>query len=72
MKKLYFYLLTFFFLSSCNSIIKTVYNDTSARYNAYFLANEEIKSIESDYKNNINKSYDSLINLEPVINGGAV
>lgn len=63
MKKLYFYLLTFFFLSSCNSIIKTVYNDTSARYNAYFLANEEIKSIESDYKNNINKSYDSLINL---------
>ena len=63
MKKLYFYLLTFFFLSSCNSIIKTVYDDTSARYNAYFLANEEIKSIESDYKNNINKSYDSLINL---------
>ena len=63
MKKLYFYLLTFFFLSSCNSIIKTIYNDTSARYNAYFLANEEIKSIESDYKNNINKSYDSLINL---------
>ena len=63
MKKLYFYSLTFFFLSSCNSIIKTIYDDTSARYNAYFLANEEIKSIESDYKNNINKSYDSLINL---------
>ena len=63
MKKLYFYSLTFFFLSSCNSIIKTVYDDTSARYNAYFLANEEIESIESDYKNNINKSYDSLINL---------
>ena len=62
MKKLYIFL-TFFFLSSCNSIIKTVYDDTSARYNAYFLANEEIKSIESDYGENLNKSYDSLINL---------
>ena len=63
MKKLYFYILTFFFLSSCNSIIKTVYDDTSARYNAYFLANEEIKSIENDYGKELNKSYDSLIDL---------
>ena len=35
-------------LYSCNSIINTAYDDTTARYNAYFLANESIEKIEND------------------------
>ena len=50
-----FYLVTLFFFYSCNSILKTAYDDTTARYNAYFLANEEIKSIETDYQKNEKK-----------------
>ena len=59
----YFYLVTLFFFYSCNSILKTAYDDTTARYNAYFLAKEEIKSIETDYQKNEKKNYDSLIDL---------
>ena len=33
---------------SCNSIINTAYDDTTARYNAYFLANESIEEIENE------------------------
>ena len=58
-----FYLVTLFFFYSCNSILKTAYDDTTARYNAYFLAKEEIKSIETDYQKNEKKNYDSLIDL---------
>tara|TARA_S200000501_G_scaffold377893_1_gene438019 strand:+ start:8879 stop:11338 length:2460 start_codon:yes stop_codon:yes gene_type:complete len=57
------YLATLFFFYSCNSILKTAYDDTTARYNAYFLAKEEIKSIETDYQKNEKENYDSLIDL---------
>ncbi len=57
------YLVTLFFFYSCNSILKTAYDDTTARYNAYFLAKEEIKSIETDYQKNEKENYDSLIDL---------
>ena len=58
-----FYLVALFFFYSCNSILKTAYDDTTARYNAYFLAKEEIKSIETDYQKNEKENYDSLIDL---------
>ena len=45
MKKSYLIFITFILLSSCNSIVKTIYDDTTARYNAYFIAKEEIKNI---------------------------
>jgi len=61
MKNLYLVILFFFY--SCNSILKTAYDDTTARYNAYFLAKEEIKSIEIDYQKNEKENYDSLIDL---------
>ena len=61
MKKFLFSHVIFFY--SCNSILKTAYDDTTARYNAYFLAKEEIKSIETDYQKNEKKNYDSLIDL---------
>ena len=63
MKKSYLIFITFIFLSSCNSIVKTIYDDTTARYNAYFIANEEIKNIEEDYEKNLNQGFDSLIDL---------
>ena len=63
MKKSYLIFITFILLSSCNSIVKTIYDDTTARYNAYFIANEEIKNIEEDYEKNLNQGFDSLIDL---------
>ena len=35
-----------FGLTSCNSIINRLYDDTTAKYNAYFIANEIIDEIE--------------------------
>ena len=48
---------------SCNSIINTAYDDTTARYNAYFLANESIEEIESELLESTIENYDSIINL---------
>jgi len=40
-----------------------VYDDTTARYNAYFIANEVISEIESELLETAEYNYDSLINL---------
>ena len=48
---------------SCNSIINTAYDDTTARYNAYFLANESIEEIENELLESTIENYDSIINL---------
>ena len=53
----------FFICISCNSIINRAYNDTTAKYNGYFLAKESINEIESDLFELNNNNYDSLINL---------
>ena len=50
-------------LISCNSVINTVFDDTTARYNAYFLANESIEEIESELLESTIENYDSIINL---------
>ena len=48
---------------SCNTIINTLYDDTTARYNAYFIGNEIVNEIESDLNEKIILEYDSLIEL---------
>ena len=48
---------------SCNTIINTLYEDTTARYNAYFIGNEIINEIETDLYEKIILEYDSLIEL---------
>ena len=48
---------------SCNTIINTLYDDTTARYNAYFIGNEIINEIETDLYEKIILEYDSLIEL---------
>ena len=63
---IWFTILAFLFFS-CNSVINTVYDDTTARYNAYFLANESIEEIENELIESTIENYDSLINLTYVI-----
>ena len=46
-----------------NSIINTAYDDTTARYNAYFLANESIEEIENELLESTIENSDSIINL---------
>ena len=57
------YLFIIMLLCSCNSVINTVYDDTTARYNAYFIANEVISEIEDELFESAEYNYDSLINL---------
>ena len=47
----------------CNSVINKAFDDTTARYNAYFLANESIEEIESELLELTIENYDSIINL---------
>ena len=59
-------------LFSCNSFIKTIYDDTTAKYNAYFIANETINEIEDDLQQNLIINYDSLIELSYIIDTNQV
>lgn len=60
-KPSYFFIIIL--LYSCNSVINTLYDDTTARYNAYFIANEVISEIEKELIETAEYNYDSLINL---------
>ena len=60
-KPSYFFIIIL--LYSCNSVINTLYDDTTARYNAYFIANEVINEIEQELIETAEYNYDSLINL---------
>ena len=50
--KLYTSIFVLITLNSCNSIINKIYDDTTAKYNAYFVANEIINDIELNLENN--------------------
>ena len=63
MRKHTLFLLLLFFNLSCNYIINTAYNDTAAKYNAYFLSEESIEEIEEELLSLNDENYDSLINL---------
>jgi len=60
-KAYYVFIILLFY--SCNSVINTAYDDTTARYNAYFIANEVIREIENELYESSEYNYDSLINL---------
>ena len=62
-KKIELYFFIIILLYSCNSVINTLYDDTTARYNAYFIANEVINEIEQELIQTAEYNYDSLINL---------
>ena len=58
-----YYLFFIILLCSCNTVVNTLYDDTTARYNAYFIANEVISEIENELYESAEYNYDSLINL---------
>ena len=58
-----YYIFIIILFCSCNSAINTVYDDTTARYNAYFIANEVISEIEDELFESAEYNYDSLISL---------
>ena len=60
-KAYYIFIIILFY--SCNSAINTAYDDTTARYNAYFIANEVISEIEDELFESAEYNYDSLISL---------
>ncbi|HIF48797.1 MAG TPA: tetratricopeptide repeat protein [Cytophagales bacterium] len=59
-------------LNGCNSIINKIYDDTTAKYNAYFVANEIINDIELNLENNTVINYDSLIPINYAIDSSIV
>ena len=59
-------------LNACNSIINKIYDDTTAKYNAYFVANEIINDIELNLENNTVINYDSLIPINYAIDSSVV
>ena len=59
-------------LNACNSIINKIYDDTTAKYNAYFVANEIINDIELTLENNTIINYDSLIPINYTIDSSVV
>ena len=61
-----------FNLTSCNSIINRLYDDTTAKYNAYFIANEIIDEIELNLKNNTIINYDSLITINYSLDSSSI
>lgn len=61
-----------FSLTSCNSIINRLYDDTTAKYNAYFIANEIINEIELNLKNNSINNYDSLLTINYSLDSSSI
>jgi tetratricopeptide (TPR) repeat protein len=62
-------LLIYLALASCSAektnIISVSYHNTTARYNAYFIAKERINEIESSIKQSQDNNYDAILNIIP-------
>ena len=56
----YFIIITFL-LFSCKSIVKQFYEDSTARFNSYFIANENIKEVQQIIYDAYKWNYDEII-----------
>ena len=56
----YFIIITFL-LFSCKSIVKQFYQDSTARFNSYFIANENIKEVQKIIYDAYKWNYDEII-----------
>ena len=56
----YFIIITFL-LFSCKSIVKQFYEDSTARFNSYFIANENIKEVQKIIYDAYKWNYDEII-----------
>ena len=54
---------------SCSSektnAISVSYHNTTARYNAYYIARERIREVEAGIKESQNNNYDEILNVYP-------
>ena len=50
-----------FLLFSCKSIVKQFYQDSTARFNSYFIANENIKEVQKIIYDAYKWNYDEII-----------
>lgn len=59
------------FLTSCsaekNTLVSRAYHNLTARYNAYFLANERMKEIEAIYWQNHDDNYYNILSIYPKV-----
>lgn len=64
-------LIIFFFLWGCSAEKKTMvsklYHNTTARYNAYWIAREHMKEIESVFRNQSEENYNKILDIYPDI-----
>lgn len=67
----YFLAITSIFLASCsaerNNIISKTYHNTTARYNAYFYAKENIRQIKNIVEESYDNDYNKILNIYPEI-----
>ena len=60
-KTIRFLIIMGFLLISCKSIVKQFYEDSSARFNSYFIANENIKEVQKIIYDEYKWNYDEII-----------
>ena len=48
-----------------NNVVSVSYHNTTARYNAYFIARERIREIETSIKESQDNNYDEILNVYP-------
>ena len=56
-----FFLLLSCMIYSCQSVVKQLYDDSTARFNSYFIANENIKKAQEIIHNSYKWNYDEII-----------
>ena len=59
--KIKYLIIIIFLLFSCKSIVKQFYQDSTARFNSYFIANENIKEVQKIIHDAYKWNYDEII-----------
>lgn len=64
----------FLTLYSCspqkNNVVSVTFHNTTARYNAYFIARERIREIENSVRESQDNNYDEILNVFPPLDSG--
>lgn len=69
---LFFYLLLAGCSSSSNSLVSRTYHNITARYNAYFIANEQMKEIDQQLADRHENNYNKVLQVFPEIDSAVV
>ena len=60
-KNIRYLIITILLLFSCKSVVKQFYEDSTARFNSYFIANENIKKVQNIIYDAYKWNYDEII-----------